>query len=85
MSFPFQFFAFPCHPCQANGEMDWSCTPGEDPEVTAVRLFGPDDWEPCTERMMPLLMGNFAFMADLRLLIGPVPDPVFDPEPDPLS
>ena len=28
-------------------EFDWSRAPGEDPQVTAVRLWGPDGWEPC--------------------------------------
>jgi hypothetical protein len=64
-------------------EFDWSCAPGEDPEILDVRLWGPDGWEPCPERMIPLLSRDPAFMADLRLLIGPVPKPEEDPEPDP--
>jgi len=65
----------------ALAELDWACTPGAEPEVTAVRLLGLDGWEPCQEGMMPLLRENSAFMADLRLLVGPAPEP--EPELDP--
>jgi hypothetical protein len=64
-------------------EFDWSRAPGEDPQVTAVRLWGPDGWEPCPPGLMPLLTQDERFMADLRLLIEPAEAPEPDPEPDP--
>ncbi|PTX52360.1 hypothetical protein IQ03_01150 [Gemmobacter caeni] len=67
----------------ALAEFDWSCAPGGDPEVTAVRIWGPDGWEPCSTRMTKELTGDANFMADLRLLIGPVPEAVEEPEADP--
>jgi len=65
----------------ALAEFDWSLAPGAKPEVTAVRFWGPDGWEPCSEKMKSLLSDDPVFIADLRLLIGPVTAP--DPEPDP--
>jgi hypothetical protein len=62
----------------ALGDLDWSWAPGAEPQLTAIRLLGPNGWEPGSERMLSRLNASADFKASLRHLIRPVhgPDPV---------
>lgn len=65
----------------ALGELDWSWTPGSEPQLTAIRILGVAGWEPGSERMLSRLNDCHDFMTSLRSLISPIEKPDLVPSP----